>query len=137
MKRLIVAALCGTFVSAVLLTATLLLADERALGIIQALHGVTNAAQTFGFVLGFLVVFGALPAVPIGIVLKLVRRASPVTLVLTPAILFALTLIEIAREMGEAQLVAEGLPAIVLGGAVMFWILVSWQVPRPVEIVFE
>jgi hypothetical protein len=137
MKRLILAAACGTLVSAVLLTASLLLAGEKALAILQTLYGATNAVQTFGFVLGFLAVFGATPAIVIGFVLKLFRRASPVTLVLTPAILFALTLVEIAREMREASLVAECLPAMAIGGAVMFWILSSPRIPQPVEAVFE
>jgi hypothetical protein len=137
MRRLILATLCGMLVSAVLLTASLLLADDKALTIVRTLYGVTNAVQTFGFVLGFLAVFGAAPAIAIGFVLRLVRRASPVTLVLTPAILFALTLVEIAREMREASLVAECLPAMAIGGAVMFWILSSRRIPQPVEAVFE
>jgi hypothetical protein len=137
MKRLVSAALCGTLVSAVLLSASLLFADQRALDIVQALHGVTNAVETFGFVLAFLLVFGALPAVVIGVVLKLFRRASPGTMVLTPAILFAMILIEIAREMDDAMLVAECLPAMAAGGAMMFWVLVSWKIPQPVEAVFE
>ena len=137
MKRLVIATLCGTVVSAVLLTASLVLADNRALDIIQALHGATNTVQTFGFVLGFLLLFGALPAIGIGAVLKLLRRASPFTLVLTPAILFVLTLIEIAREMREAALVAECLPAMAIGGAASFWILSRWPVPQPIEAAFE
>ena len=104
-RLILAAAVRGMLVSAVLLTASLLLADDRSLTIVRTLYGVTNAVQTFGFVLVFLAVFGALPAIAIGFVLRLVRRASPVTLVLTPAILFALTLVEIAREMREASLV--------------------------------
>jgi hypothetical protein len=137
MKRLILATSCGTLVSAVLLTASLLLAGEKALAIVQTLYGVANAIETFAFVLGFLAVFGTLPAIFIGFALRLFRRASPLTLVLTPTILFLLTLLEIARETDDAALVAECLPAMAAGGAVMYWILSRWKIPQPVEAAFE
>jgi hypothetical protein len=137
MRRLILAALCGTLVSAVLLTASLLAADERALTIVRTLYGVPDALQTFVFVLGYLLVFGALPAIALGGVLMFFRRASPITLVLTPAILFTLTLGEVAREMREVSLVTECLPAMIVGGAAMFLILSRGRIQQPVEAVFE
>ncbi|GEM_PF-2671571 len=137
MKRLIFATLCGTLVSAVSLTVNLLLTDEQALAAARTLYGVTTAPQVFGFVLGLLVVFGALPVILIGFVLRLFRRASPVTLVLTPAILFLLTLVETAREMSDDSLAYECLPAMVVGGGVMFRLLVIAKIPQSVEPVFE
>lgn len=137
MKRLILATSCGTLVAAVLLTFALLAADERALTILQAVYDVTTALQTFGFVLAFLFVFGALPAILIGVALRFFRRASPVTQVATPAILFLLTLAEIAREMGDASLALECLPAMAAGGLTMFWILASERIPQPLEAMFE
>jgi hypothetical protein len=137
MKRLILATLCGTFVSAVILTLSLSLADERAITLIRTLHGVTTPLGTFGFVLGFLIVFGALPAILLGAVLRYFSRASPVTLVLTPAILFLLTLAEITREMADVSLAYETLPAMIVGGGVMFQVLVTAKIPQNVEAAFE
>src|SRR5579862_2122457 len=66
-----------------------------------------------------------------------VTTASPVTLVLTPAILFLLTLVETAREMSDDSLAYECLPAMVVGGGVMFRLLVIAKIPQSVEPVFE
>lgn len=137
MKRLIVATLAGTLVSAVVLFVKLALTDPEALAIAETVFGAPDAATTFGTILLALAVAGGIPTVLIGAALMLSRRASPVTLVLTPAILFLFVLIEIARETRDATLQLDCLPAMAVGGAAMFWILRRWKIPQPVEAVFE
>jgi hypothetical protein len=65
------------------------------------------------------------------------KRGTPQRLVLTPAILFVLVSAELARETHTATLSLLALPAIVTGGAAMFWILSRWKIPQSVEAVFE
>ena len=137
MKRLILAASCGTLVAAVLMSLDLFFVDDRARTVLEALHGIATPLQTFVFMLAFLFVFGALPAIAIGAVLRRAGRASPATMVLMPAILYGLTLAEVAREMHDASLALECLPAMAAGGLTMFWILARGKFPRPVEPAFE
>jgi hypothetical protein len=125
MKRLILATLCGTLLSALLLSLDLIFVDERAMTTLQALHNVTAPLAVFAFVSAILFVIGALPTILIGAILRYLHRASPATIVLTPAILFSLTLAEVALRMRDASLVLECLPALVAGGLAMFWVLAS------------
>jgi hypothetical protein len=132
MKRLILATLCGTLLSAVLLSLDLMFVDERMLVILQALHNVTAPPEIFAFVFALLFVFGALPTIVIGAVLRHLRRASPTTLVLTPAILFSLILAEVSFRMQDASLALESLPALVAGGLAMLSVL-AWKSPSPMK----
>ncbi len=137
MKRLIVATLFGTLISAVVLFVKLALSDPTSLAIVETLFNAPDAATTFGTILLALAIAGGIPTVLIGAALMLSRRASPVTLVLAPAILFLLVLIEVARETRDATLGLDCLPAMAVGGAAMFWILWLWKIPQSVEAVFE
>lgn len=137
MKRLIVATLAGTLISAVVLFVKLVLSDPESLAVIESRFDAPGAATTFGTILLALAAAGGVPTVLIGAALMFFRRASPVTLVLTPAILFLLVLTEIARETRDATLQLDCLPAMAAGGAAMFWILWLWKIPQPVEAVFE
>ena len=137
MKRLIVATLVGTLTSAVVLFVKLVLSDPASLAVIESRFDAPGAPATFGAILLALAVAGGIPTVLIGAGLMFFRRASPVTLVLTPAILFLLVLIEIARETRDATLGLDCLPAMTFGGAAMFLILWLWKIPQPVEAVFE
>jgi hypothetical protein len=137
MKRLIVATLVGTLISAAALFVKLALSDPASLAVIESRFDAPDAATTFGTVLLALAVAGGIPTVLIGATLMFFRRASPVTLVLTPAILFLFVLTEVARETRDATLQLDCLPAMAAGGAAMFWILWLWKVPQPIEAVFE
>ena len=137
MKRLILAASCGTLVAALLMSLDVWFVDDRARTILQALHDVSTPVETFAFMLVFLFVFGALPAILIGAILRSLGRAAPATLVLSPAILFLATLIEVAVRMDEASLALECLPAMAAGGLTMFWILSRWGIASPDAPAFE
>jgi hypothetical protein len=137
MKCLILAASCSTLVAALLMSLDVLFVDDHARTILQALHDVSTPAETFAFMLAFLYVFGALPAILIGAILRSLGRASPATLVLSPAVLFLATLIEVAVRMGDASLALECLPAMAAGGLTMFWILSRGQIAPPAEPAFE
>ncbi|HEX4295164.1 MAG TPA: hypothetical protein VHZ29_13605 [Rhizomicrobium sp.] len=137
MKRLIVATLVGTLASAVVLFVKLALSDPASLAVIESRLDAPGAAATFGTILLALAAAGGIPTVLIGAALMLSRRASPVTLVLTPAILFLFVLTEVARETRDATLQFDCLPAMAVGGAAMFWILWLWKIPQPIEAVFE
>jgi hypothetical protein len=136
MKRLIVATLAGTLASAVVLFVKLALSDPASLAVVESRFG-PGPATAFGAILLALAISGGVPAVLIGVALMFFRRASPVTLVLTPAILFLFVLTEVARETHDATLQFDCLPAMAAGGAAMFWILWLWKIPQPVEAVFE
>ena len=138
MKRLIAATFLGTLVSAVVLFARLALSDLAPLAIVETMFDLPSAARTFGLILAALLVAGGIPAVVIGGVLMYLRRASPVTLVLTPTILFVLVLAEVARETHDATLALDCLPAMAGGGLAMFlWLSRRAPIPQPVEAVFE
>ena len=70
MKRLILAASCSTLVAALLMSLDVSFVDDHARTILQALHDVSTPAETFAFMLAFLYVFGALPAILIGAILN-------------------------------------------------------------------
>jgi hypothetical protein len=138
MKRLIAATLLGIAVSAVVLFARLLFWDPATFAIIEARFDGWTEIKTFGFILFVLLAAGGIPAVLIGAVLMLFRRAWPVTLVFTPGALFLLILIEVARETHDATLIHDCLPAMLAGGAVMFaWLSRRAPIPQPVEATFE
>jgi hypothetical protein len=136
MNRLILAAFGGTLVASVLLALDILFVDDRAQTILQTLHGVSTPLETFAFVLAILFTFGTLPTIAIGAILKSLRRASPQTLVLTPAILFLLTLTDVAAGTSDALLALEALPALAAGGVTMFWILAQGRIPQSIEPAF-
>ena len=131
MKRLILAASCGTVVAAVLLSFDAFFVDDRPLAILDAVHGIAAPFAAMGFIVAFLFAFGALPAVLIGLVLRAAGRASPATLVGAPAILFLLILGEVAYAMRDASLALECLPALAAGGLAMFWVLARETMPKP------
>jgi hypothetical protein len=132
MRRLILAASCGTLIAAMLMSFDVFFVDQRPLAILDAVHGISTTPAAIAFMTGFLFVFGALPAIAIGWVLRRVGRAAPSTLVLAPAGLFLLTLAEVAYAMRDASLALECLPAMAAGGLVMFWILARETMPEPV-----
>lgn len=136
MSRLIVATLCGTTLAAVIVFGGLLLQDDGAFTTLQAIYKLTTWGEMFGAVAAVLLLFGAAPTIVIGTVLMLVKRSSPILLVLTPAALFLFTLIEVVREMRDATLALQVLPAMVVGGLLMFAML-SRPVAEPPERVFE
>ncbi len=129
--RLVLATLGGSLVGTTVLLATIvamggsdwdMLLPEQGLG--------TAVARLYLAVLAA----GVLPTVFIGSVLIGLKRASAATLVLTPAILFALIL----ARMGDAHLALVLLPAMVTGGGAMLWWLASAPpAPEPVHLVFE
>jgi len=137
MTRLVLAALGGTLVSAALLSLDILFVDERALTILNTLHAVSAPLEIFAFVLLVLLAFGTLPAILIGAILKALRRASPETLVATPAMLFLLTTIDVAVGTGDVRLALECLPAMAAGGLAMFWVLARGKIPQVMEPVFK
>jgi hypothetical protein len=117
----------------VLLSLDVLFVDERVMTILQELHNVTTPLEVFAFVAAILLAFGALPTILIGLILRSLHRASPTTMVLTPAILFSLILAEVALGMRDASLALESLPALVAGGLVMFCVLAWGKTIVPLE----
>jgi hypothetical protein len=134
-SRLIVATLCGTALAAVVVFDGLLLRDDGAFTILQALYRLTTWGDMFGVIVAILLLFGAIPTIVIGAVLILIRRSSPILLVATPAALFLFILIEMVREMRDATPALQVLPAMVAGGLLMF-VMLSRPAARPPEKMF-
>ncbi len=135
--RLAAAAIAGSVAATLVLLILFAVFDIDDWNTITVVLGADTPLAAAAAVYTFIFVGGAIPTLLIGAVLIALGRGTAPRLVFVPATLFVLLAAEFAREAHSTMLSLLALPAIVIGGGVMSWILPRQEIARPPEAAFE